>query len=68
MTEQLQLLTLAEAAKRLCISPRTLWGLTRAGEIPSVTIGRRNVRYDVEDLRAYILKRKSNYGVHQQSA
>ncbi len=38
-----------EAARLLSISPRTLWQLTKVGEIPSLKIGR-SVRYRVADL------------------
>ncbi|HWB14490.1 MAG TPA: helix-turn-helix domain-containing protein [Pirellulales bacterium] len=47
-----------EAAAALAVSPRCLWGLTKAGEIPAVRIGRA-VRYDVADLRAWIEARKA---------
>jgi excisionase family DNA binding protein len=47
------LLTPAEAARMLAVSPRTLWGLTAAGEVPAVRIGRA-VRYAVADLREYV--------------
>jgi len=46
-----------EAAEALTISERTLWGLTKAGEIPCVRLGR-SVRYDPEDLRNAIAERK----------
>ncbi len=52
------LLTSPEAAKALAISARTLWTLTKRGEIPSVKIGRA-VRYDPADLRAWIDARKA---------
>lgn len=42
-----------EAARRLAISSRTLWTLTRRGELPAVRIGR-SVRYSVADLAAYV--------------
>ncbi len=42
-----------EAAKILSISERTLFTLTKAGEIPAVRIGR-SVRYDPFDLGAWI--------------
>ncbi len=42
------------AATMLAISERTLWGL----DIPRVRIGRA-VRYDIEDIREWIAKRKS---------
>ncbi len=48
------LLTPCEAARTLSISPRTLWGST----IPKVRIGKRGVRYDIQDLRAWIDQQK----------
>ena len=47
-----------EAAKALAISPRTLWGITKSGKIPSVRIGTA-VRYDLNDLRRYIEGQKN---------
>ena len=44
-------------AKSLGISPRTLWELTRRGEIPRMKVGRL-VRYDPDDVRAWIKKQK----------
>jgi excisionase family DNA binding protein len=52
------LVTAAEAAKALAISPRKLWALTQSGEIPCVRIGRA-VRYDPTDLRTWIEARKA---------
>jgi len=49
-----QLLTAREAAAELTISERTLWTLTKTGEIPSVRI-RRSVRYLPADLSAYVI-------------
>ena len=46
------------AAQALSISPRTLWGLTRSGEIPAIRLGRL-IRYDPRDLTAYIDRRKA---------
>jgi excisionase family DNA binding protein len=54
--EQL-LLTAPEAAKALAISERTVWQLTKDGELPVVRLGR-SVRYDRRDLLDYIEKRK----------
>jgi excisionase family DNA binding protein len=51
------LVTPAEAARALRISPRTLWGLTDRGEVPCVRIGRA-VRYDPRDLVAYVERRR----------
>lgn len=51
------LLTARQAAKILSISERTLWGLTKTGDIPAVRFGGRNVRYSPDDLRAWIQRR-----------
>ena len=58
------LLTSNEAAKILAISPRTLWDIKEAGKIRSIRINRL-VRYDPQDLVAYIEKQKkfSNYQI-----
>ncbi len=51
------LLTARDVSKLLSISERTLWELTRRGEIPRLKIGAA-VRYDVRDLQAWIDKTK----------
>jgi excisionase family DNA binding protein len=51
------LLTQAEVAKALALSPRKVWSLTASGEIAHVRIGR-SVRYDPADLRAWIDEKK----------
>ena len=58
------LLKVDEAARKLTISPRTLWSLTRDGKIRSIRINRL-VRYDPQDLLAYIERQKkfSNYEI-----
>jgi excisionase family DNA binding protein len=43
------LVTVRQAAAVLAISERTLWALTKRGEIPVVRLGRA-VRYDPKDL------------------
>jgi len=45
-----------EAARMLGVSPRTLWTLTNAGEIPVARIGTngRSLRYRVVDLEAFL--------------
>lgn len=53
------LLTPIDAANALSLSPRTLWSLTKSGEIAHVRIGRL-VRYALEDLQQFIETRKSN--------
>ena len=57
MSEQL-LMTRAESAKSLRLCERTLWRMTKQGEIPCVRVGRA-VRYDPVDLTAWIARRKS---------
>ena len=47
------LLTARQAARLLAISERTLFTITKAGELPAVRIGR-SVRYSVDALREYI--------------
>jgi len=56
-TEPALLLSPRQAAAMLGISPRTLWGLTAADEIPHVRIGRR-VLYSRESLAAWIARRE----------
>lgn len=52
-----QLLSEREGAKWLGVSPRTLWALRDAGEIPIVRVGRL-VKYDLDDLRDYVAANK----------
>ena len=52
------LLTVREAAGLLRISERTLFTLTKDGQIPSVRVGR-GVRYDPGDLASWIEERKT---------
>jgi excisionase family DNA binding protein len=56
-TETIQplLLTPREAAKALAICERTLYALTKTGELPAVRMGR-CVRYDLDALKAWIKK------------
>ena len=46
-----------EAAERLGISTRTLFSLTKAGELPAVRIKRR-IFYTMDDLRSFIAARR----------
>ncbi len=49
-----------DAARVLCVSPRTLWGWTQAGIVPCVRVGtgkRRTVLYPVADLHAWLAGR-----------
>ncbi len=53
------LLTPRQAAKTLSICERTLYGLTKRGEVPAIRIGRA-VRYSVDDLKDWIKKSSEN--------
>ncbi|GIS62068.1 MAG: hypothetical protein CM1200mP2_42930 [Planctomycetaceae bacterium] len=44
-----RLLTSSEVARILAVSERTLWKLTKSGDVPCVQIGR-SVRYDARSL------------------
>jgi excisionase family DNA binding protein len=60
VAEQLPQLLLSprEAASALAISERTLFTLTKRGEIPPVRFGRA-IRYELDALRACIAKRST---------
>jgi excisionase family DNA binding protein len=53
------LLTYPEAATLLGVSPRTVWNLTNAGELPVVRLARRVVRIDRRDIEALIERAKN---------
>ena len=53
------------AAEFLGISPRRLWGLADAGEIPFIRIGPRLKRYTVQDLQDFV---ERNRRVQQSAA
>ena len=52
-----RLLNDREASRYLGICPRTLWSLRQAGEISVVRI-KRSVKFDIQDLDAFIERRK----------
>jgi excisionase family DNA binding protein len=51
------LLRPSEAARFLAISPRKLWELTNAREVPAIRIGR-SLRYPTEELRDWVAERR----------
>jgi excisionase family DNA binding protein len=53
------LLTAAEAAEALQVSPRKLWSLTADGTVPHVRIGR-TLRYPIAALQQWV--REQTYG------
>ena len=59
------LLDARAAAEFLGISPRRLWGLADAGEIPFIRIGPRLKRYTVQDLQDFV---ERNRRVRQSTA
>jgi excisionase family DNA binding protein len=50
-----------EAAKAIGVSARTLWALTKKGEVPHFRIGR-SVLYPVESLRDWLQERAGGRG------
>ena len=55
------LFTTREAARMLRVCERTLWGMTKRGEISAVRVGRRGVRYSVKDLELYVERAKGTH-------
>lgn len=66
-TPERLLLPPREAAGVLSISERSLWTLTKSGEIPSVRIGR-SVRYSVAALEAWIASKSTFMAEQGQQA
>lgn len=48
------MITARETARRLSISERTLWSLTKDGVIRAVKVGKRGVRYPVAEIESFI--------------
>ena len=44
-----------EAARMLAVSERTLWG----SDIPRIRVGKRGIRYSVDDLRRWVESRRA---------
>lgn len=49
-----RLLTAKEAARKLHISPRKLWDMVAANEVPHIRIGTRSVRFSPAALDQWI--------------
>jgi len=58
MLKEKKLLRIHKVAKRLAVSPRTVYRLIKAGKLPSIHIGEVSVRVFDSDLEDYI---KKNY-------
>lgn len=54
-----QLLSTRQAAAWLGVSPRTLWSVTNDGHLPVVRLRDHTLRYDVDDLKAYVAANKA---------
>ncbi len=54
-----KLLRSREASRYLALSPRALWALSNSGSIPTVRIGLRTVRFDIDDLNDWIDSQKA---------
>ena len=51
------LLTASQVARKLNICERSVFSLTKSGELPAVRLGRA-VRYALEDVASFILRNK----------
>ena len=58
MTERL--LTAVEVADLLSVPKTRVWSMSRRGEIPTVRLGRREVRYRPQDVDAWIARRTTS--------
>ncbi|HMP06201.1 MAG TPA: helix-turn-helix domain-containing protein [Lacipirellulaceae bacterium] len=61
--DRLQLLSVKQAAARLCCSAANVYGLIETGVLPVVRVGRhKGYRLDLRDLDAFIAERKFRIG------
>ena len=58
MTEPL--LTAVQGAQLLAVPKTRVWSMSRRGEIPTVRLGPREVRYRPEDINAWIARRTTS--------
>jgi excisionase family DNA binding protein len=54
------LMTAPEVAKALAVSESTLARLVAAGRIPVIPVGKRGIRFDPADLRAFVAREKTS--------
>jgi excisionase family DNA binding protein len=54
------LLTAEQVAALLAVPKTRVWSMSRRGEIPTVRIGPREVRYRPEDLETWIARRTTS--------
>ena len=55
-----RLLTAVQVAELLAVPRTRVWSMSRRGEIPTVRIGPREVRYRPEDIDAWIARRTTS--------
>lgn len=55
-----RLLTAVEVADLLAVPKTRIWSMSRRGEIPTVRLGPREVRYRPEDIDVWIARRTSS--------
>ena len=55
-----RLLTAVQVAELLAVPKTRVWSMSRRGEIPTVRIGAREVRYRPEDIDAWIARRTTS--------
>jgi excisionase family DNA binding protein len=65
MTEPL--LTAVQVAELLAVPKTRVWSMSRRGEIPTVRIGRRELRYRPDDIERWIARRTSSRPTGTQS-
>ncbi len=54
------LLTAVQVAELLAVPKTRVWSMSRRGEIPTVRVGRREVRYRPEDIERWIARRTTS--------
>ena len=52
------LLTIQQVCDRLLVDRKTLRAISASGELPRIVLGRRSIRYDPDDVRAFEEGRK----------
>jgi len=57
-----RLLTARELARVLCLNEQTLYRMARRGEIPCVRIGRKAIRFDLEQVRGTLEQKPMGWG------
>lgn len=57
-----RLFTARELARVLCLNEQTLYRMARRGEIPCVRIGRKAIRFDLEQVREALEQRPMGWG------